>query len=39
MEAGLSEQEAKLALHAAVAKWLKPADAADAEVEELLAWR
>ena len=36
---GLTEREAKLALHAAVADWLQPRDAADADVERLLAWR
>ena len=39
MEAGLAEQEAKLALDAAVRGWLRPEDAADADLERLLAWR
>jgi hypothetical protein len=39
MAHGLSDREAKLALHAAVAHWLQPRDAADADLERLLAWR
>ncbi len=37
--AGLTEAEAKLAIDAAVRQWLVPRDAADADVERLLAWR
>ena len=36
---GLSEREAKLAIDAAVREWLQPKDAAEADVERLLAWR
>ena len=36
---GLSLYEAKRALDAAVREWLDPRDAADAELDRLLAWR
>ena len=36
---GLSEYDAKVAIDAAVRVWLRPADAGDADVERLLAWR
>ena len=39
MDTGLAEHEAKLALDAAVRGWLRPEDAADADLERLLAWR
>ena len=39
MAHGLTEHEAKLALHAAVGEWLEPKDAGDADLERLLAWR
>ena len=39
MARGLSDYEAKLALHAAVGDWLEPDNAADADIERLLAWR
>ena len=36
---GLTEYEAKLALHAAVGEWLESMDAGQADIERLLAWR
>ncbi len=39
MSTGLSEYEAKRALHVAVAEWLQPSEAAEAALERLLAWR
>ena len=39
IDAGLTEHQGKLALDAAVRIWLAPEDAADAEIERLLAWR
>ena len=39
MARGLSEYEAKSALHAAVTDWLEPKDAGDADVERLISWR
>ena len=39
MNAGLSEYESKKTLHAAVADWLEPKDAAAADLDRLLAWR
>ena len=39
IDAGLTEHQGKLALDAAVRIWLAPEDAADAELERLLAWR
>lgn len=39
IDAGLTEYQGKLALDAAVRIWLAPEDAADAELERLLAWR
>ena len=39
MTHGLTEREAKLKLYTAVAHWLEPRDAADADVDRLLGWR
>ena len=39
MSGGLTEWEAKLKLHAAVADWLEPKDAATADLDRLLGWR
>ena len=39
MASGLGEHAAKLALDAAVREWLRPRDAAEADLERLLAWR
>ena len=39
MERGLNEHEAKEVLLHAVAKWLEPGDATEADIERLLAWR
>ena len=38
-DAGLTEHQGKLALDAAIRILLEPENAADAEVERLLAWR
>ena len=39
MARGLTEHEAKLALHAAISDWLEPKDAGEADAERLMAWR
>ena len=39
MGRGLTEDDAKMALHQAVSDWLEPANAAEADIERVLAWR
>ena len=39
MSHGLTEREAKLKLYTAVAHWLEPKNAADADLDRLLEWR